>query len=159
MWSRPENDGRFDYEARFDEDDFEDAYRELEKRYYAGEGGAFAEASATTTEYMVALNERNLDRLFGELTSADFCLHNRSRSPFGDRSAAEFRASVENLHAMVAWARSWESAVCWLSPTLAVSRYEREAVGLDGERFSVDSHHRQRDPQRADRVGLPVRFR
>ena len=84
---------------------------------------------------MVALNERNLDRLIGELTSADFCLRNRSRSPFGDRSAAEFRASVENLHAMVAWARSWESAVCWLSPTLAVSRYEREAVGLDGERF------------------------
>ena len=84
---------------------------------------------------MVALNERNLDRLIGELTSADFCLHNRSRSPFGDRSAAEFRASVENLHAMVAWARSWESAVCWLSPTLAVSRYEREAVGLDGERY------------------------
>ena len=99
------------------------------------EGAAFAEAGATTTEYMVALNERNLDRLIGELTSADFCLHNRSRSPFGDRSAAEFRASVENLHAMVDWARSWESALCWLSPTLAVSRYEREAVGLDGERF------------------------
>ncbi len=55
--------------------------------------------------------------------------------PFGDRSAAEFRASVENLHAMVASARSWESAVCWLSPTLAVSRYEREAVGPDGERL------------------------
>ena len=128
-------DGRFEYEARFDEDAFESAYRELERRYRAGEGAAFAEAGETATEYMIALNERNLDRLFGELTSADFCLRNRSRSPFGDRSAAEFRASVENLHAMVAWARSWESAVCWLSPTLDVSRYEREAVGLDGERY------------------------
>ena len=128
--------GRFEYDVRFDEDDFESAFRELERRYREGEGAEFAEASETATEYMIALNQRNLDRLFGELTSADFCLRNRSRSPFGDRSAAEFRASVENLHAMVAWARSWESAVCWLSPTLDVSRYEREAVGQEGERFT-----------------------
>ena len=33
--------------GRFDEDDFEGAYRELERRYYAGEGEAFAEAGAT----------------------------------------------------------------------------------------------------------------
>src|SRR6478735_12193212 len=45
--------GRFDYEARFDEADFESAYRELEKRYHNSEGAAFAEAGATTTEYMV----------------------------------------------------------------------------------------------------------
>ena len=31
-------DGRFVYEGRFDEDDFEGAYRALEERYYAGEG-------------------------------------------------------------------------------------------------------------------------
>ncbi len=36
------DDGRFTYEARFDEDDFEGAYRELERRYYTGEGAAFA---------------------------------------------------------------------------------------------------------------------
>ena len=35
--------------GRFDEDDFESAYRELERRYYAGEGAAFAEAGATVT--------------------------------------------------------------------------------------------------------------
>ena len=29
-------------DGRFDEDDFEGAYRELERRYYAGEGAAFA---------------------------------------------------------------------------------------------------------------------
>ncbi len=38
------DDERIVYEVRFDEDDFEGAYRELERRYYAGEGAAFAEA-------------------------------------------------------------------------------------------------------------------
>ena len=34
-------DGRIFYEGRFDEDDFEAAYRELENHYYAGEGAEF----------------------------------------------------------------------------------------------------------------------
>ena len=34
------DDGRITYDGRFDEDDFEGAYRELERRYYAGEGAA-----------------------------------------------------------------------------------------------------------------------
>ena len=38
-----DDDGRIAYEGRFDEDDFEGAYRELEHRYYAGEGAAYAE--------------------------------------------------------------------------------------------------------------------
>ena len=37
---------------------------------------------------------------------------------------------------MVASARTWDSAVCWLSPTVVVSRFEREAVGHDGERYT-----------------------
>ena len=39
--------GASSIEGRFDEDDFEGAYRELERRYYAGEGAAFAEAGAS----------------------------------------------------------------------------------------------------------------
>ncbi len=44
------DDGLQIYEGRFDEDDFEGAYRELERRYYAGEGAAFAEGGAAATE-------------------------------------------------------------------------------------------------------------
>ena len=40
-----DDDGRFIYHGRFDEDDFDGAYRELERRYFAGEGAAFAEAA------------------------------------------------------------------------------------------------------------------
>ena len=43
------DDGRIAYDGRFDEDDFEGAYRELERRYYAGEGAAFAEGGAVAT--------------------------------------------------------------------------------------------------------------
>ena len=58
-----DGDGRISYYGRFDEDDFEGAYRELDRRYYAGEGAAFAEAGAALTEWMTALNRGDLDRV------------------------------------------------------------------------------------------------
>ncbi len=124
------------HEGRFDADDFDGAYRELERRYYAGEGAPFALAGATATEFEMAMNERDFDRFFGELSTPDMRLENRSRSVFPDRSIAEFRASVEDLHAMVSSMRTWNSAMAWVSPAWAVVRQEREAVGLDGERFA-----------------------
>jgi hypothetical protein len=63
-------------------------------------------------------------------------VENRSRSLFGDLSAAELRAAFEQLHAMVASVRSWNSAECWLDSMCGVVRHEREAVGLDGERYT-----------------------
>jgi hypothetical protein len=123
-------------QVRFDEDDFEDAYRELERRYYAGEGAAFAAGGVLQTEHLTALNRGDLDRAFGELTAPDFRVTSRSRSVFGDRSVAEARASFEELAAMVASARSWASAACWVTPTICVHRQEREAVGLDGEQYA-----------------------
>ena len=36
------DDGLIEYHGRFDGDDFEGAYRELDRRYYTGEGAAFA---------------------------------------------------------------------------------------------------------------------
>ena len=87
-------------------------------------------------EWLLALNNRDLDRAFGELTDTDARIENRSSTPFPDRSAAELRASLEELYAMVASARSWNSAECWLSPTCGVVRHDREAVGNDGEQFA-----------------------
>jgi hypothetical protein len=130
------DDGRITYDGRFDEDDFEGAYRELERRYCAGEGAAFAEVAAVGTEWLIALNSGDFDRVFGELTDAEMRVVNRSRSVFPDRSVAEFRATFEELNAMVTSARSWNSAECWLDTTCGVVRYERQAVGLDGEQFA-----------------------
>ena len=84
------------------------------------------------------MNRGDFDTVFGELTVPEL----RDREPvalgFPDRSAAEFRASIEELDAMVASVRTWNSAVCWLSPNWVVARFEREAVGLDGETVRMD---------------------
>lgn len=130
------DDGRIAYQVRFDEDDFVDAYRELDDRYYADEGAAFAEQGPVLTEWQIALNQRDFDRLFGELTASDLRVENRSSSVFGDRSAIELRASIEELDGMVATARSWHSNLSWLSPHWVIARIEREAVGLDDERYA-----------------------
>ena len=130
------DDGRITYAGRYEEDDFEDAYQELERRYYAGEGAAFAEAGAVGTHYVIAFNQGEFDRVFGELSDPEMRLENRSHAVFPDRSIAEFRASAEELNSMIASARIWHSAMCWLSPTYAVTRRQREAVGLDGERYT-----------------------
>ena len=129
-------DGLIGYHGRFDEDDFESAYRELVTRYYTGEGAAYAEAGAVEADYMAAMNRGDLDRVFGELSTPDIHIENRSRSVFPDRSAAEFRASVEKLNTMVAASRSWNAALCWLSPNWVVARQQREAVGPDGEPYA-----------------------
>lgn len=128
--------GQVVYDGRFDADDFEGAYRELERRYYVGEGSAYAEAGQVTTEWITALNHRDYDRLIDELTSPSYRLENRSSSVFGHRTATDVRSSFEDFDAAVASARSWEAAVCWLSPTVAIVRFEREAVGDDGEPYS-----------------------
>ena len=51
-----DGDGRFRYHGRFDEDDFEGACREFEKRYYAGEGAAFAGCGNAATLAPILLN-------------------------------------------------------------------------------------------------------
>ena len=130
------DDGRIIYAGRFDEDDFEGAYRELGRRYRAGEGAAFAEVSALGAEWLIALNNGDFDRVFGELTDPGFRVEIRSASAFPDRSAAELRASFEDLNAMVSSARSWNSAERWLDSRCGVVRHEREAVGLDGEQYA-----------------------
>ena len=134
--SEIDDDGRIVYVGRFDEDDFDSAYRELDRRYYAGDGAAFAEAGGLITDYMIAHNQGDLDRLFGELTAPDMRFENRSRSIFPDRSVAEFRASVEELSKMVSSARACYSAMRWLSPSCCVTRLDREAVGPEGERYT-----------------------
>ncbi|OBK72686.1 nuclear transport factor 2 family protein [Mycobacterium sp. 1164985.4] len=131
-----DEEGRIFYQGRFDEDDFTGAYGELERRYYFGEGAAYAEAGAVTREWITALNDRDYDRLIDELTSESYRLENRSSSAFDHRTATDVRRSFEDFDAAVASARSWEAAVCWLSPKIGIFRFEREAVGRDGERYS-----------------------
>ena len=129
------DDGRITHQVRFDGDDFKSAYRELDRRYYAGEGAEYAETGAALTETVIAHNRGDLARVFDELCSPDLHIENRSRSGLPDRSAAELRASTEELQAMFASVRMCYSVMCWLSRNWAIARQDREAVGPDGERY------------------------
>ncbi len=128
-------DDRVIYQSRFDEDDFLSAYVDMEHRYYAGEGAAYAESGATLTELVIAGNRGDLDKIFGELYAPDIRIESHSRTIIPNRTARELRSSYEEFNAMVARSRVWNAAVYWMSPTVAVVRQEREAVGLDGEKF------------------------
>ena len=134
--SESDSDGLVYYLGRWDEDDFEGAYRELERRYYAGEGAAFAEAGALQTEWMLAVNDGDLDKVFGQLTSPDLRVEDLRRAFFPERSAVEFRAGLEELSSMIESSRTWNSVLHWLSPTHCVARNEREAIGHNGERYA-----------------------
>ncbi len=129
------DDGRIAFEGRFDGDDFEGAYSELERRYYAGEGAASAQPGAVLLDLMIAESRGDLDRMFGELLSPDLRTENRSGSGLPDRSTAQLRASHEALSDLVASVRIWTSAIRWLSPTWFVSRWDREAVGPDDQQY------------------------
>lgn len=76
------------------------------------------------------------DGRFDELTSPDLCVENRSRSAFPNRSAAEYRVTLEELTAMVASTRGLSSVMRWLSPTCVVARCDRDGVGHDGEQYT-----------------------
>jgi hypothetical protein len=131
-----DDDGKIVYLCRFDEDDFNSAYRELERRYCVGEGARFAEIAKLGAEYLIALNEGAFDLVFNELTTPGMRVENRRRTGFPDRSVAEFRASWEELNQMAGPSRSWNSAVCWLSPNCGVVRAERAAMGEGNEDYA-----------------------
>src|SRR5262249_43969133 len=138
VWSRCANDegfeaihhhlhevddaGKIVYEGRFDEDDFDSAYGELERRFYAGEAAAFAESGVIGTDFTVSLNAGDLDHAIGDLCDPEMVVVNHSSSAFPDRSATEFRATLDALDAMVVSSRIWNSAMSCLSPTFSVVR-------------------------------------
>ncbi|MCB0945200.1 MAG: adenylate cyclase, partial [Mycobacterium sp.] len=126
-------DGLIGYEGRFDEDDFEAAYTELERRYYAGEGAPYAAEGSVLIQIVLAENRGDLDGAFGVYLRPGLQIENRSRSVFPTRTAAELRRSVEELGAMVTSYRVWSPACRWLSHNWVVARHEREAIGSNGE--------------------------
>jgi hypothetical protein len=82
------------------------------------------------------MDRGEFDRILTELALPEFRLENRSRSIFPDRSAPEMIAGFEEIVSMVVSTRTWNSAVCWLSPSVLIGGFEREALGADGERYA-----------------------
>lgn len=131
-----DDDGLMVSDCRFDADDFAGAYAEMDRRYFAGEGAPFAEHEHLVTDYVLAINRGDWNTVFGELMSPDLHVENHCSSGFPDRSADDLRASLTELGEMLSSVRWWYSAVRWVSPSLAVSRMEREGWGRDGGHYT-----------------------
>ena len=63
--------GRIVYEGRFDEDDFEGAYRELSDATARRGRGVRRSGATSRPKWLIALNQGDFDRVFGELTDPD----------------------------------------------------------------------------------------
>ncbi len=133
-----DDDGRFTYDGRFDEDDFEGAYRELERRYYAAEGAAFAEAGLDARPTMRSPHQSGRPRQVVRRT------HRPRASASRTVHAQAFPTARAEISRQLctSWTR-WSPRcghgprpICWLSPTWSVARQEREAVGQDGEHYA-----------------------
>lgn len=128
--------GRIVYEGRFEESGFTEAYRELHRRYYTGEGAQFAEHGLVSAAVSEALNDSDIETV-RRLTTSDF----RWRAPDSALKSAE-----RTIDEMVAWGaergrqvasqRSWLPVTRWLSPRCAVALVQVCASGHDGENFS-----------------------
>ena len=85
---------------------------------------------------MIAMTQNDFGRRYNEFIVPELQIENRSRSPIPLRTATDLPASTEQLNTMVDSVRTWNSAVCWLSPTWSIGRTERQAVGPDGETYA-----------------------
>ncbi len=134
------DDGRIIYDGRFDEDDFEGAYRELERRYYAGEGAAFADAGEVFDRGHDRREHRTTStRRFGEFFVPELQIENRSRSAFPLRTATDLGASPENSTPWSTSVRTWNSGRRAGCPRRgSIARTEREAIGPRRRDLRVD---------------------
>ncbi len=145
--------------ARFDEDDFESAYRELDRRYYAGEGAAFAEAGIC-----VHRSDRRHEQ--PRLRSAVQRAQRTGSARRKPHPVARFRTAPPTTCAPAsANSTPWSPVVAhrgFLScagshPAGRVSRLDRDAVGAGRRAVYMDAAIGDRHPRRPACFYLPVR--
>ena len=143
----------------FDEDDFRAAYRELEARYYAGEGAAYANHGHTQSAFVEAMNQLDVA-----------AARQQCRPEFRWMSPPKtLVAPVRTVDDVVTWwreraeqvesLRNWNSALTWLSPKVLLATGEARGVTSDGAEYSWSGIYRRYLPRRAARIGVRIRTR
>ena len=107
------SDGLNVYGAAHDEDDFGSAYAELERRYYAGEGAAFAVNGMASANYLAAVNRGDFSPRLRNSPAPISRIESRAkRSGFAVGSASNYQSSFEELQRLVV-ARSVTGSQRW----------------------------------------------
>ena len=84
----------------------------------------------------MAVNRSDFDRAFGELTDPRCASRTDRARPSRIARRPNCAPAYEQLNALVASVRSWNSAECWLSSNVVVARHERQASGPDAEQYT-----------------------
>ena len=145
-------------DIRFDEDDFEGAYRELEARYYAGEGAAFAEYGRLQHRVSACDEPRRLRHHVRRAGPARTCALKTGPAPYSPIAPPRnSEHNFEDLYAMVKSVRSWFSALHWLSPTSSCRPPRARGTRTRRRAVRLDMHLGQPIPRRPARLDLRIR--
>ena len=134
-------DGRLGQWCCFDEDDFWSAYRELETRYYSGEGAQFAEYGLASAEWVTAISENaDIDGVCRGSHLEFRWIATASALKDSERTVDDMFRWMRERARQVASQRHWVPVLHWLSPmACAVGLTEIAAVGEDGEEYGWNS--------------------
>ena len=112
------------------------AYREMEARYYAGEGAAYADTGHTQSAFVEAMDQLDVAAA-RQLCRPEF----RWLSP-----TRTLVAPVRTIDEVVAWwrdragqvesVRNWNSAIEWISPEVTVATGEARGISRDGAEYA-----------------------
>ena len=129
------SDGLVGYHGRFDGDDFEGAYGELERRYYEGEGAEFAENGRTVCAWADAVARRDVEAA-RRLSWPDFrWLASPSSLKPEERTVDEFFHWLDERTQQLSSMRSWPATIQWLSPNCFILLNEIHGTGTDGDQY------------------------
>ena len=129
-------DGLIGYHGRFDGDDFEGAYREMEARYYAGEGAAFAENGRAASAWIEAMWRCDVEAA-RRVSRPDFrWLASPTSLKPEERSVDEFFDWLGERASQLSAMPMWVATVHWISPNFLVCFTEIEGIGTDGEEYN-----------------------
>ena len=116
-------------------DDFWSAYRELERRYYAGEGAPYAVGGRAAADWVITISNGDIEGV-RRASHPDFRWYaTPSALKDSERTVDDMFRWWQERGRQVSSQRHWVPALVWLSPNCAVSRGEIAAVGPDGEQY------------------------
>ena len=129
------DDDLIEYHGRFDEDDFEGAYRELEKRYYEGEGAPFAQNGKGTCAWLEAMWRRDVEAARRVAWPHFRWLASPSALKPAARTVDEFFDWQNERAQQLSSIRVWAATMRWVAPDCNICLSEVRGAGADGEEY------------------------
>ena len=129
-------DGKAIYDGRFDEEDFDAVYRELEDRYYASEGAEYAEQGRLSVRFLAAMDSLDVEAARRVCLPTFRWFTPPSTLVVQERSLDEFFRWLRERADQVSSVRNFCSVIRWLSPECFVALGDVQAQGSNNEEYT-----------------------